>query len=218
MVRCASLSARERSSIRSSASSGPIDNLTVPALLKPAPRGLACRLWALQNGGDDVKGIDDIMHLAASGRTSIPVDKEIPKELYRAAGFRVCGDRAIRVDILERLADLIRPAIQYRPGTTQGEPPAGAADGDGFVVTTAMTSLCGCAGEDFAGILRSLGYVAEKRTGPAISVSLACWAARRAAAPSRISRMTYSSTTCWWSGRVTVRPRRGSRPRHRAAG
>ncbi len=152
-------------------------NLTVPALLKPAPRGLACRLWALQNGGDDVKGIDDIMHLAASGRTSIPVDKEIQKDLYRAAGFRVCGERAIRVDILERLADLIRPAIQYRPGTTPGEPPAGAADGDGFVVTTAMTSLCGCAGEDFAGILRSLGYVAEKRNGPAISVPLAAPAA-----------------------------------------
>ena len=36
--------------------------------------------------------------------------------LYRAAGFRVCGGRAVRVDILERLADLIRPAISYRPG------------------------------------------------------------------------------------------------------
>ncbi len=156
-------------------------NLTVPALLKPAPRGLACRLWALQNGGDDVKGIDDIMHLAASGRTSIPVDKEIPKALYRAAGFRVCGDRAVRVDILERLADLIRPAIQYRPGTTPGEPPAGAADGDGFVVTTAMTSLCGCAGEDFAGILRSLGYAAEKRQGAAITVPLVPVAATKPA-------------------------------------
>jgi len=59
----------------------------------------------------------------------------------------------VRVDILERLADLIRPAIHYRPGVTPGEPPAGTADGEGFVVTTAMTSLCGCAGEDFASIL-----------------------------------------------------------------
>ena len=40
----------------------------------------------------------------------------------------------MRVDILERLADLIRPAIHYRPGITPGEPPAGAADGEGFVV------------------------------------------------------------------------------------
>ena len=147
-------------------------HLTVPALLKPAPRALACQLWALKEGGADVKGLDDILHLAASGRTSIPLNPEAPKPLYRAAGFRVCGTRAVRVDILERLADLIRPAIQYRPGITQGEPPAGAADGEGFVVTVAMTSLCGCAGEDFNSILKSLGYVMDRRAGPAITVSL----------------------------------------------
>jgi ribosomal protein S18 acetylase RimI-like enzyme len=42
---------------------------------------------------------------------AIKVDQNIAKGLYRAAGFRVCGERAVRVDILERLADLIRPAI-----------------------------------------------------------------------------------------------------------
>ena len=147
-------------------------HLTVPALLKPAPRSLAAQLWALKHGGPEVHGLSDILHLAASGRTSIPVDKEVHKGLYRAAGFRVCGERAVRVDILERLADLIRPAIHYRPGTTPGEPPPGTADGEGFVVTTSMTSLCGCAGEDFASILRSLGYVVDKRPGPAITVPL----------------------------------------------
>jgi len=144
-------------------------HLTVPVLLKPAPRALACHLWALKEGGDEIKGLDDILHLAASGRTSIPVNPETPKPLYRAAGFRVCGKRAVRVDILERLADLIRPAIQYRPGITPGEPPAGAADNDGFVVTTTMTSLCGCAGDDFAEILTSLGYRKETRVGPPIT-------------------------------------------------
>ena len=117
-------------------------------------------------------GIDEIAHLAGSGRTSIPVDPAIAPGLYRAAGFRVCGGRAVRVDILERLADLIRPAIAYRPGVTPGEPPAGAADGDGFVATVAMTSLVGCSGEDFASILKSLGYAAERRPGPAITVPL----------------------------------------------
>jgi len=152
-------------------------HLTVPALLKPAPRGLAAQLWALKLGGPEVKGLDDILHLAASGRTSMPVDKDVPKGLYRAAGFRVCGERAVRVDILERLADLIRPAIHYRPGATPGSPPPGAADGEGFVVTTAMTSLCGCAGDDFASILRSLGYVVDRRAGPAITVPLLAAAA-----------------------------------------
>ncbi len=148
-------------------------HLYVPALLKPAPRALAAQLWALKHGGPDLTGLDDIAHLAASGRTSFPVDKAIPKGLYRAAGYRVCGERAVRVDILERLADLIRPAIAYRPGVSQGSPPVGAADQDGFVATGAMTSLVGCSGEDFASILRSLGYVSVKRAGPAITVALA---------------------------------------------
>ncbi|GEP04960.1 helicase-related protein [Methylobacterium oxalidis] len=147
-------------------------HIFLPALLKPAPRTLAAQLWALRNGGLDQPGLDEIAHLAGSGRTSIKVNTEIAKGLYRAAGFRVCGERAVRVDILERLADLIRPAIAYRPGTTPGEPPAGAADGDGFVGTVGMTSLVGCSGEDFASILKSLGYVAETRPGPAITVPL----------------------------------------------
>jgi ATP-dependent RNA helicase SUPV3L1/SUV3 len=96
----------------------------------------------------------------------------VPKGFYRAAGFRVCGERAVRVDILERLADLIRPAVTYRPGQTAGDPPPGAADGDGFVVTVAMTSLAGCSGDSFASILRSLGYQMESRKGPAITVPL----------------------------------------------
>ena len=147
-------------------------HITMPALLKPAPRTLAAQLWALQNGGLDQRGLDEIAHLAGSGRTSMPVDPEIAKGLYRAAGFRVCGGRAVRVDILERLADLIRPAIAYVPGTTPGEPPPGAADKDGFVPTVGMTSLVGCSGEDFASILKSLGYVVDRRPGPAITVAL----------------------------------------------
>ncbi len=85
--------------------------------------------------------------------------------LYRAVGFRVAGERAVRVDILERLADLIRPALARRPNSP-GEKPAGAFDGNGFIATVAMTSLAGCAGEDFASILRSLGYRMERRPAP----------------------------------------------------
>jgi ATP-dependent RNA helicase SUPV3L1/SUV3 len=87
----------------------------------------------------------------------------------------------VRVDILERLADLIRPAIAYRPGVTPGTPPSGTADKDTFVVSGAMTSLAGCSGESFGSILRSLGYVMESRPGPAITVPLVPAAAREPA-------------------------------------
>ena len=76
----------------------------------------------------------------------------------------------MRVDIVERLADLIRPAVAYRPGPNAGAPPAGAADGDGFVVTGAMTSLTGCSGEQFASVLRSLGFASFRVKGPALTV------------------------------------------------
>lgn len=148
-------------------------HIYLPQLLKPAPRTLASLLWALHHGGlDNVKGLEEVPHLAASGRTSFAADQSIHKGFYRAAGFRVCGDRVVRVDILERLADLIRPAIAYKPGVTAGDPPAGAADGESFVVTVAMTSLTGCSGEAFSSILKSLGYGATQRPGPAITVPL----------------------------------------------
>jgi ATP-dependent RNA helicase SUPV3L1/SUV3 len=137
----------------------------LPALLKPAPRVLAAHLWALKNGGPQVKGIDELPHLAGSGRTSMPVDKEISKALYRTIGYRVCGERAVRVDILERLADLIRPLLAWRPGAS-GEKPVGAVDGTSFTVTMAMTSLTGASPEDFASVLRSLGYRMERRPKP----------------------------------------------------
>src|SRR5436309_1774108 len=141
-------------------------HIYLPLLLKPAPRVLAVQLYALKHDGPEMKGIDAIERLAASGRTSIAADKEVDRALYRIAGYRVCGERAVRVDILERLADIIRPALAWREASP-GPKPAAAFDGRGFTVTIAMTSLTGCAGEEFASILRSLGYRMDKRLRPA---------------------------------------------------
>ena len=141
-------------------------NIYVPALLKPAPRALAVQLWELAHGGDEAKNLVDLLHLAGSGRTSIPVNKEIDANLYRTAGYRVCGERAVRVDILERLADLIRPAsLAWREGAP-GQKPAAAFPGGGFTIVNGMTSLIGASGEDFASVLRSLGYRMEQRPKP----------------------------------------------------
>jgi ATP-dependent RNA helicase SUPV3L1/SUV3 len=137
-------------------------HIYLPALLKPAARALASLLWAEKQSNVDMSALSGAQHLAGSGRTSFPVDKALPRDAYRVLGYRQCGERAVRVDILERLADLIRPALSWRE-TSPGEKPAGAFDGRGFVVTQAMTSLTGSAGEDFASILRALGYRMERR-------------------------------------------------------
>lgn len=136
----------------------------VPALLKPAPSQLLAQLWAIKHGSMDMAGLSELPQLSASGRTSIPVDPAIDKALYKVVGFRVCGPRAVRVDILERLADLIRPLVAWKPLDAEVAPPEGAvAQGGAFTVTVAMTSLLGCAGEDFSAILKSLGYRSETR-------------------------------------------------------
>src|SRR6478672_1082681 len=145
-------------------------HLYLPNLLKPGARALAVQLWALKEAMPDTKGLDDVPHLASTGRTSFPADKDVPKALYRVVGYRVCGERAVRVDILERLADLIRPALSWRAGSPQQKPP-GANEGGGFTVTVNMTSLTGTSGEDFSSVLRALGYRVEKRPKPAEPVS-----------------------------------------------
>jgi ATP-dependent RNA helicase SUPV3L1/SUV3 len=156
-------------------------HIYLPALLKPAPRALATQLWAIKHESPEAKGVGDLLHLAASGRTSIPVDKDTPKALYRTAGYRICGERAVRVDILERLADLIRPALSWRE-TSPGPKPDGVFDGRGFLVTGAMTSLTGASGDDFASILRSLGYRMDRKPKPVEPV-----AAAPAAEPAAVS-------------------------------
>ncbi|MEO5806546.1 helicase-related protein [Devosia sp.] len=133
-------------------------HIYLPLMLKPAPRELAIILFALKNGGIRQPGVTDLPHIVLSGRTSFTTDPEVAQNLYEVAGFKVAGKRAVRVDILERLADIIRPLIALDPKRHDGALPAGAADGNGFKVTVEMTSLLGCAGEDFASILTSLGY------------------------------------------------------------
>jgi ATP-dependent RNA helicase SUPV3L1/SUV3 len=140
-------------------------HIYVPLLLKPAPAGLLALLWAVRNGGFDAPGLSELSHLAASGRTSVPLETSFPRALYRVVGYRIAGNRAVRIDILERLADLIRPLLSWRPTPEAVAPPVGAVPG-GFTVTVGMTSLLGCAGEDFASVLRSLGYRLERRPKP----------------------------------------------------
>jgi ATP-dependent RNA helicase SUPV3L1/SUV3 len=137
-------------------------HIYIPTLLKPGARALASLLWAIRHDDIDPSALAGAQHFAAAGRTSFAAEPALNRDAYRVLGYRLAGDRAVRVDILERLADLIRPALAWREGTS-GEKPAGAFDGRGFVVTQAMTSLAGSAGESFASILKSLGYRMELR-------------------------------------------------------
>ncbi|MGR6432833.1 helicase-related protein [Rhizobium sp. PAMB 3174] len=132
----------------------------MPLLLKPAPAELITLLWALANDGLDKPGYGDLIPVLAAGRTSIVTDNTYERAFYKLAGFRFLGKRAVRIDILERLADLIRPLLQWKPGS--GARPDGAYDGRRFTSTTGMLSILGATPDDIEEILKGLGYRADQ--------------------------------------------------------
>lgn len=137
-------------------------NVFIPALLKPAPASLLCQLWGIFNGKTDAPGLTEVPEVLASGRTSTEIDPSFETEAYRLCGYRMLGKKAVRIDILERLADLIRPAMFWKP-SADGKKPEGAIDGRSFYVTPAMMSILGATHEDMELILKGLGYRGEPK-------------------------------------------------------
>lgn len=153
-------------------------HIFMPALLKPAPAELITLLWALKNDGLDKPGYGDLIPVLAAGRTSVVTDPSYERAFYKLAGFRFLGKRAVRIDILERLADLIRPLLQWKPGTPR---PEGAYDGRRFMATTAMLSILGATPDDMEEILKGLGYRADSVKAEEAAAFLAAQAPAAAA-------------------------------------
>ncbi|MGB3815736.1 MAG: helicase-related protein [Shinella sp.] len=164
-------------------------HIFMPALLKPAPAELITLLWALKNDGLDKPGYGDLIPALAAGRTSVVTDPSFERAFYKLAGFRFLGKRAVRIDILERLADLIRPLLQWKPGTPR---PDGAYDGRRFVATTAMLSILGATPDDMEEILKGLGYRADSVKAEEAAAFLAAQApaGASAAAPTEAAETT----------------------------
>ncbi|ACP27001.1 ATP-dependent DNA and RNA helicase protein [Sinorhizobium fredii NGR234] len=166
-----SLDQESRASIRKYGVRFGAYHIFLPALLKPAPAELITLLWALKNDGLDKPGYGELIPILAAGRTSVVTDPSFERTFYKLAGFRYLGKRAVRIDILERLADLIRPLLQWKPGTTQR--PEGAYDGRRFTATTSMLSILGATPDDMEEILKGLGYRADSVTAEEAAAFLA---------------------------------------------
>lgn len=163
-------------------------NIYFPLLLKPAASDLLLLLWLLREGPAHNLTLDALAEAPRQGLTSAPVNAALPDAFYRAAGFHVCGARAVRVDMLERLADLIRPLTLWKPTETQPEPPPGAVGGGAFKIKPEMMSIMGCSSDEMGLILESLGYRKERRPARKATVAIAAEAtAAAAAAPSSAS-------------------------------
>ena len=112
----------------------------MPLLLKPAPTRLRLVLWSLS------KGLGEFPESPPPGLVTIPAMTDAADGADTMAGYRNAGERAIRIDMLERLADMLR-AEDSRGG---------------FQAKADMLSITGMTLEQFAALMTGLGYKAEK--------------------------------------------------------
>jgi ATP-dependent RNA helicase SUPV3L1/SUV3 len=114
----------------------------MPALLKPAPTRLRLVLWSLS------EGLEEFPEAPPPGLVTVPALPAAPRGYYPRAGYRLAGERAIRIDMLERLADIVRP-LDAR---------------NGFEATPEMLSISGLTLTQFATLMQGLGYRATPGT------------------------------------------------------
>ncbi|MQQ08944.1 disulfide oxidoreductase [Epibacterium sp. SM1979] len=112
----------------------------MPLLLKPAPTRLRLVLWSLANG------LQDFPDAPPPGLVTVPTIEGTPEGYDTMCGYRAAGERMIRIDMLERLADMLR-----------NEDSRG-----GFEAKADMLSITGMTLEQFATLMQGLGYRAEK--------------------------------------------------------
>ncbi|MFQ8431036.1 helicase-related protein [Amaricoccus sp. W119] len=115
-----------------------------PLMLKPAVTRLRLVLWSLS------EGFDVFPEAPPPGLVTVPAVQGAPGGYYARAGYRLAGERAIRIDMLERLADMIR-GLDARAG---------------FEASADMLSITGLSLEQFAGLMRGMGYTATEGTRP----------------------------------------------------
>lgn len=107
----------------------------VPAMLKPARAELGLILWGVHRGVDAPP-------LDAVGRVSLEPEPGRATGYYEAAGYAICGTRAVRIDILERLATATTKLA--RQGT--------------FTANPELLSLVGVSRGEFPAVMRWLGF------------------------------------------------------------
>ncbi len=112
----------------------------LPLLLKPAATRLRLVLWSLWSG------LQDFPESPPPGLVTIPNLPEVPRSHYTLSGYHPSGVRAIRIDMLERLADILRTKDSRV----------------GFEATPDMLSITGMTLEQFVDLMSGLGYKGEK--------------------------------------------------------
>jgi ATP-dependent RNA helicase SUPV3L1/SUV3 len=110
-------------------------------MLKPSAQKIKLILWSLKNN-------IPLPELPPSGVVTIPFNPNVPEGYYDIAGYKVCGDYCVRADMIEKLADAIRPLATKSDNNPNGE----------FEITAQHMSFIGKSGDSFDAVLKGLGY------------------------------------------------------------
>ena len=108
----------------------------LPAMLQPDRSALAVGLWQLHQEPNNT-----YLETPAP-RLSVPADNRVSPGFYGAAGYVRLGRRAIRADMAERLTGAVHKQTR-KSVVSESED---------------LMALAGCAGEEFARVMRDLGY------------------------------------------------------------
>lgn len=110
-------------------------------LMKPAAVNMRALLWAVWNE----KTLP--METPADGRVSITIDTEsVDRNFYRSIGYPVFGNKAIRIDMLDRvITDVYDSAKEWK-----------------FQAKHQYAEWLGCNIEDLYGVLSSMGHIQIK--------------------------------------------------------
>ena len=93
---------------------------------------------------------NQINALPKPGITSCIINKEVFKNLYKYCGYKVLGNYAVRIDILERLDKIIYETIKENKNKNQ------------FIINDQMISLLGTSSNELKQLLNELGYLIKK--------------------------------------------------------
>ncbi len=110
------------------------ESVFMPSLVKPAAIEMRALLWAAHTGASALP--------PPPGRVSLAVKDGVAQEFYEAAGYRILGPLALRVDMVERLA-----ARAW--SLSRGGP---------FAAGPELLSLAGCGSGEMVEVLAALGY------------------------------------------------------------
>ncbi len=144
-----------------------------PDILKPQGSAILRLLYEVWNGHERLS----IPALTNRGLTSLPREAGADPSLYALFGYVNCGPRFVRIDIVEKLGDLVRSETKpfehfCPPRDESADPFIGAMLGIApkgkpkkrkktnfvFAPSPRMTSLVGCSEKELAQVLSALGF------------------------------------------------------------